>query len=84
MTVSALAETADFYRIDATPNLDARKRALLGRYMTPMSIGPFMASLFSQTRGEMRVLIQGRVWARSPRGQPSGCALRPPYEPGQV
>ena len=84
MTVSALAETADFYRIDATPNLDARKRALLGRYMTPMSIGRFMASLFSQTRGEMRVLIQGRVWARSPRRQPSGCAPRRPYEPGQV
>ena len=59
MTVSALAETADFYRIDASLKLDARKRALLGQYMTPTPIGRFMASLFSQTRGEMRVLDPG-------------------------
>ena len=59
MTVSALAETADFYRIDASPKLDARKRALLGQYMTPTPIGRFMASLFSQTHGEMRVLDPG-------------------------
>ena len=59
MTVSALAETADFYRIDASPKLDPRKRALLGQYMTPTPIGRFMASLFSQTRGEMRVLDPG-------------------------
>ena len=56
MTVAALAETADFYRIDASPKLDARKRTLLGQYMTPTPIGRFMASLYSQTRGEMRVL----------------------------
>ena len=59
MTAAALAETADFYRIDASPKLDARKRVLLGQYMTPTSIGRFMASLFSQTRGEMRVLDPG-------------------------
>ncbi len=59
MTRQALAETADFYRIDATPKLDARKRAALGQYMTPVAIGRFMASLFSETDGDIRVLDPG-------------------------
>ena len=59
MTVSALAETADFCRIDATRKLDARRRVFLGRYMTPTSIGRLMASLVSRTGGEMRVFDRG-------------------------
>ena len=59
MTVSALAETADFYRIDATPKLDARKRALLDQYMTPTPVGRFMAILVSEMSGEMRMFDPG-------------------------
>lgn len=59
MTGTALAETVDFYRVEASPRLDVKRRALLGQYMTPVPIGRFMASLFSQTRGEMRVLDPG-------------------------
>ena len=59
MNSTALAETADFYRVDASLKLDADSRALLGQYMTPVPIGRFMASLFTETRGEMRVLDPG-------------------------
>ena len=55
----ALAETTDFYRVDASPKLDSKRRALLGQYMTPAPIGRFMASLFAETRGNMRVLDPG-------------------------
>ena len=59
MNSTALAETADFYRVDASLKLDADSRALLGQYMTPAPIGRFMASLFTETRGDMRVLDPG-------------------------
>ena len=59
MSGAPLAETVDFYRIDASPKLDAKKRASLGQYMTPAPIGQFMASLFSDTCGELRVLDPG-------------------------
>ena len=59
MTPQALPETADFYRIDASLKLDASKRAQLGQYMTPAPISRFMASLLSETAGNMRVLDAG-------------------------
>ena len=59
MNNPALAETADFYRVDASLKLDTGRRALLGQYMTPAPIGRFMASLFTETRGDMRVLDPG-------------------------
>ena len=59
MTGAALAETVDFYRIDASLKLDAERRASLGQYMTPAPIGRFMASLFSATTGDLRVLDPG-------------------------
>lgn len=59
MTGTAFAETVDFYRVAATPKLDAKRRTLLGQYMTPVPIGRFMASLFAETRGDMRVLDPG-------------------------
>ncbi|MDE2772113.1 MAG: BsuBI/PstI family type II restriction endonuclease [Gemmatimonadota bacterium] len=55
----ALAETVDFYRIDASLKLDPERRAALGQYMTPVPISQFMASLFSETHGDMRVLDPG-------------------------
>lgn len=59
MVFDALDETADFYRIDASPKLDAERRALLGQYMTPAPVARFMASLFSKTEGDVRVLDPG-------------------------
>ena len=59
MTGAALAETVDFYRVDASLKLDAERRASLGQYMTPAPIGRFMASLFSGTTGDLRVLDPG-------------------------
>ena len=35
MTEPALAETTDFFRVDASSKLDAEKRTTLGQYMTP-------------------------------------------------
>lgn len=59
MISPAIAETAEFYRVDASLKLDAGKRALLGQYMTPAPITRFMASLFSDTSGRIRVLDPG-------------------------
>ena len=60
MTGTALAETADLFRMEASPKLDAQKRAQLGQYMTPAPIARFMANLFSaETQREMRVLDPG-------------------------
>ena len=56
---SAFAEIADFYRIDASLKLDPKKRSGLGQYMTPVSIGRFMASLFDAVSGEVRLLDPG-------------------------
>ena len=59
MTGAALAEIVDFYRVDASTKLDSTKRALLGQFMTPAPIARFMASLFSETCGDIRVLDPG-------------------------
>lgn len=59
MRTGGLAETVDFYRVDASLKLDANQRSQLGQYMTPVPIGLFMASLFTKTRGKMRVLDPG-------------------------
>ena len=36
----ALAEVVDFFRIDASLKLDAKRRAALGQYMTPVPDQP--------------------------------------------
>ncbi len=56
---SALADTADFFRIDASKKLDPKVRGRLGQYMTPAPISRFMASLFSDVSGDVRVLDPG-------------------------
>ena len=75
MTGATLAETADFYRVDASTKLDSAKRALLGQYMTPAPIARFMASLFSETGGDIRVLDPGARGGVA-YGRPCGAALR--------
>ena len=59
MSAIALAEAVDFYRIDASLKLDPGRRAALGQYMTPVPISRFMASLFSEIHGDLRVLDPG-------------------------
>jgi adenine-specific DNA-methyltransferase len=59
MNTVTLAEAADIFRIDASLKVEANRRALLGQYMTPAPIGRFMASLFAETRGSLRVLDPG-------------------------
>ncbi len=53
------AETADFYRIAASLQLDPKRRSGLGQYMTPVSIGRFMVSLFDIVSGEVCLLDPG-------------------------
>ena len=53
------AETVDFYRIDASLKLDPQKRSGLGQYLTPVSIGRFMASLFDTVSDKVRLLDPG-------------------------
>ena len=59
MTGAALSETVDSCRVDVSTRLAPRRRALLGQYMTPAPIARFMASLFSETAGDMRILDPG-------------------------
>ena len=59
MSQLAFAETAEFYRVDASLKLDPKKRSLLGQYMTPAPIGRFMASLFNDLTGDLHILDPG-------------------------
>ena len=59
MKAIALADAVDSYRIDASLELDPKRRAALGQYMTPVPVSRFMASLFLETRGDVRVLDPG-------------------------
>ena len=59
MSQVAFAETAEFYRVDASLKLDPKKRSVLGQYMTPAPIGRFMASLFSDLTGDLHILDPG-------------------------
>jgi len=59
MSQLALAETSEFYRVDASLKLDPKQRSLLGQYMTPAPIARFMASLFSEVSGDLCVLDPG-------------------------
>lgn len=55
----ACADAADFHRIVASSKLDPKQRSGLGQYMTPAPIARFMASLFSDVSGEVRLLDPG-------------------------
>lgn len=54
-----VTDAAEFFRIDASSKLDSTTKHLLGQYMTPAPIGRFMASLFSDLSGEIRILDPG-------------------------
>ena len=58
-TSGPLADAVDFYRLDASLKIKPERRSSLGQYMTPAPICRFMASLFSNTTGQTRVLDPG-------------------------
>ena len=55
----ALADTTEFYSTAASSKLEPEIRSELGQYMTPAAIGRFMAGLFSDVSGDLRVLDPG-------------------------
>lgn len=59
MSQPAFADTSEFYRVDAVLKLDPRRRSDLGQYMTPAPIARFMASLFTDVSGDIRLLDPG-------------------------
>lgn len=59
MNQLAFADTSEFYRVDAARKLDPHRRTDLGQYMTPAPIARFMASLFTDISGDIRVLDPG-------------------------
>lgn len=59
MSQPAFADTSEFYRVDAALKLDPGRRSDLGQYMTPAPIARFMASLFEDVSGDVRLLDPG-------------------------
>ena len=55
----SVGATSEFFRFDATRKLDKNVRSRLGQYMTPAPIGRFMASMFDDLRGNLRILDPG-------------------------
>lgn len=54
-----VGSTSEFFRFEATQNLDTDTRSRLGQYMTPAPIGRFMAAMFDDLGGRLRVLDPG-------------------------
>ena len=54
-----VGSTSEFFRFEATRKLDKNTRSRLGQYMTPAPIGRFMASMFDDFGGCLRVLDPG-------------------------
>lgn len=48
---ASLSERVDFFRLDATRRLDARRRVEMGQFLTPSAVARFMASM-CEVRGE--------------------------------
>ena len=59
MTQVSFVDTTESYRTDAVLKLDPKKRSRLGQYMTSAPIARFMASLFSNITGDLRILDPG-------------------------
>ena len=54
-----LAERVDLYRVDACCKLDSEQRSKMGQFFTPPPVARFMASLFGDAAGEVRLLDAG-------------------------
>ncbi len=55
----SVGSISEFFRFGATRKLDKNTRSRLGQYMTPAPIGRFMASMFEELGGSLRVLDPG-------------------------
>lgn len=56
---AAPAERAEFFRLDVTRKLDAKRRVEWGQFLTPPAVAHFMASLFRPTQEPIRLLDAG-------------------------
>lgn len=54
-----LVERVDLFRASAIPKLDPGRRVELGQFPTPPAVARFMASLFNDLRGTVRLLDAG-------------------------
>lgn len=52
-------DQADFFRIEVGRKLDPKRRSELGQYLTPKPVAYFMASLFNNLTGKIRLLDPG-------------------------
>ena len=52
-----MLKTLDKIRLDVSTNLDVEKRSRLGQFMTPATVAKFMASLFTESNGEICRLL---------------------------
>ena len=59
VAVESLTAYVDRYRVDAYLNLDSERRSEMGQFFTPPSVARFMASLFEDSRREIRLLDAG-------------------------
>ena len=59
MNQAPIAETADFYRADTSARLDPKRRSALGQFMTSTPVARFLASLFGNFDGDIRLLDPG-------------------------
>lgn len=59
MIQSSLSRNAELYRLDVQTKLDPKRRSALGQFMTPTEIARFMAGLFENFEGEIRLLDPG-------------------------
>ena len=58
-TASAEPGALDQVRLEANRHLNPERKAELGQFMTPESVAKFMAGLFSQRMGAIRLLDAG-------------------------
>jgi adenine-specific DNA-methyltransferase len=56
---AAPVERAEFFRLDVSRKLDAKRRAEWGQFLTPPAVAHFMASLFQPTSEPVRLLDAG-------------------------
>jgi adenine-specific DNA-methyltransferase len=54
-----LLDQVDLWRLEATRHLDLKRRSEFGQFLTPSPVASFMASLFENFAGEVRLLDAG-------------------------
>ena len=59
LSTASLLGRVEFFRLDANRKLDDKRRSDLGQFMTPAPITRLMASMFTTTAPEIRLLDPG-------------------------